>query len=68
MTPGVEAVGGDAGSLQTAGELVGEEDVGELGLPVDLAGGVVAVGPEVVEIERAFAVYLRRDGDDPGRR
>ena len=63
---GVEAVGGDAGPLQAAGELVGEEDVGELGLAVDLTGGVFAVGAVVVEIERALAVHLGRDGDDAG--
>ena len=67
MTPGWRQLARDVRSLQPAGQLIGEEDVGELGLSVYLAGSVLAVGSKVIEVERALAVYLRRDGDDTGR-
>ena len=66
MTPGWRQLAVTFVPTNRRGQLVSKEDVGELGLSVDLAGDVLAVGPEVVEIERTLAVHLRRDGDDAG--
>ena len=55
--PGVEAVGGDPGPFETAGEHVSERDVGELRERVGTPGMVLALPREGSP---------RRSGPDPG--
>src|SRR5437667_4447254 len=56
---GVKAVGGDARAVEAPGQLVGEEDVGELGGAVDPHGTVAPRVAEVVEVDPTDAVRVR---------
>jgi len=64
---GVKAVGGDAGAVEAPGQLIGEEDVGELGGAVDPHGAVAPRVVEVVEVDPTEAVRVRGDVHDAGR-
>ena len=64
---GVERVRRDARPLEPAGQLVGEQDVGQLGLVVRALTAVAPLALEVVEVDAAHGLRARRDGDDPGR-
>ena len=59
--------GRDARTPQTAGQLDGEHDVGELGLVVGTLSGVVASALQVVEVDAAQALCAGRNRDDPRR-
>ncbi len=63
---GVAHGGGDAGAFQAAGELVGEQDVGQLRLAVGALPGVVPLALQVVEVDAAAGVGAGGNGDDPG--
>ena len=62
----MEAVRGHAGSVETARELAGEHDVGELGLAVarEAAAFPRTLGVEVVERDELSLVRIRRRRDD----
>jgi hypothetical protein len=62
---GVQHVGGDAGALQAAGQLVGEHDVGQLGLVVGPLSGVSALALQVVEVDATHRLGPGGDGHDP---
>ena len=62
---GMQGGGRDAGALEAAGQLVGEHDVGELGLVVGALSGVVASALQVVELDAAHRLCAGGDGDDP---
>src|SRR5207247_6365350 len=63
---GVEAVGGDARALEAPGQLVGEEDVGELRRSVEPHRPVAARVAEVVQVDRAEAVGVGGAVHDAG--
>src|SRR5439155_7105234 len=62
----VEAVGGHARAVEAPGQLVGEEDVGELGGGVDAHRAVAPRVAEIVEIDPTEAVRVRGDVHDAG--
>ena len=64
---GMQRVGGDAAGVQPPGQLVGEQDVGELGLVVGPRAGVGPFALQVVEVDPAQLVRVGGDRDHPGR-
>jgi len=62
-----QLIGGDGGALQPPGQLVGEQDVGELGLVVGLRAGVGPFALQVVEVDLPHGLRVGRDRDDAGR-
>jgi hypothetical protein len=72
--PGMHHVGGDdclieqRCGLQPPGQLVGEQDVGELGLVVGLGAGVVPFTLEVSEVDAPLSMRVGRNRDHSGRR
>ena len=63
----MQCVGGDGGGLQSAGQLVGEQDVGELGLVVGPCAGVGPFALEVVEVDSPHGLHVGGDRDHAGR-
>jgi len=66
--PGVQRVGGDAGSREAPGQLAGEVDVGQLRAVVGGDRPVEPLGLQVVEVEPVAGslVGARRHDHDPG--
>ena len=62
----MQAIDGDAASLQPLGEIEGEHHLRELALHVGAAAGIGALEHDVVEVDRPLAD--RGDVDDAGRR
>src|SRR5205085_2211278 len=62
---GVQGGGRDAAAGEAAGQLGGEQDVGELGLAVGARSGVVASALQVVERDPALRLGAGGDGDAP---
>src|SRR5918998_5677904 len=58
----MDAVGHHAGPLQPLRQLVGEQDVGLLGHPVDGKGAVAPPGLQIVDVYLRAAAGLRGDG------
>ena len=54
--------------LQPLGQLVGEHDIGKLGLVVGLGTGVVPFTLEVVEVDAPLSMRVGRNRDHLGRR
>ena len=52
----MHTVGGDARAFEPAGELAGEEDVGQLGVAVLAEGPETTLAVEVVEVEPTHAM------------
>ena len=65
-TPGCTALAVTVAASQPPRELVGEQDVGELGLVVGTCTGVGALALEVVEVDPALGVGVGGDGDHAG--
>src|SRR6266540_1538634 len=63
---GMQRVGGDEAALQPAGQLVGEQDVGELGLAVGPCAGPGTFALEVVEVDSPLGVRVGGDRDHAG--
>ena len=62
----VQSVGRDAGGPQPPGQLVGEQDIGELGLVVGPGAGVGPLALEVVEVDASLRVCVGGDRDHAG--
>ena len=61
---GVHAVRRDAGAGEARGELVGEEDVGQLRLRVGEQADVASCALEIAKGDATESLEHRRDGDD----
>ena len=57
--------GDGVGPGQPALQFVGEQQVGELGLPVRAHAAVAALGLQIVEADAAEAVAVAADGHHP---
>src|SRR5919198_4593160 len=64
---GMQRIGGDRSGLQPPGQLVGEQDVSELGLVVGACARVGAFALEIVELNSPHGLCVGSDGDHPGR-
>ena len=64
---GMQRVGGDGAGRQPPGQLVGEQDVGELGLVVGPCAGVGPFALEVVEVDPPHGLRVGGDRDHAGR-
>src|SRR6187549_1104279 len=62
----MKAVGGDSRAPQSPRELIGEQDVGQLGLAVRPVPIVAPLALEVGKVQLRSAVGARRDVDDSG--
>ena len=62
---GVQGVGGDAGAIEAAGQLVAEHDVGELGLVIGALPRVTASALQVVKVDSTHRLCTGGHGDDP---
>jgi hypothetical protein len=64
--PGMVAVGCNTRAFETAGELGGEQDVGELGLAVASEAAIRAFGIDIVEGDAGTLMRAGGRGDAPG--
>jgi len=64
---GMQRVGGHRGALEPAGQLVGEQDVRELGLAVGPGSGVGPFGLQVFEVDPPQGLHVGGDRDHTGR-
>ena len=63
---GVQGIGGNGEALQSPGQFVAEQDVGQLGLVVGPCAEVAALALQVVEVDAAKLVGVGGDDDDAG--
>ena len=63
----MQAVGGDARSLQAFGQRIREEDVRQLGLAVGADAAIALLALQIVEVDDSTRVHGRSDVDDSRR-
>ena len=61
----METVNGDAGVPQPSGQFVGEKNVGEFGIGIDLAGIIGFFRAQVIEVDRSISMGSRGYINDP---